>query len=80
MKNEFKTDFEGFKRMISDFIKRLKAEPPLKAEQIRGGERAIHLAFLYIEGTDMERYGAEICLALLAREVAKAEIKAALSI
>ena len=63
-KNEFECTFEEFKTQASEFFKRLKGTPKPTSEQIEAGLHALRLAFIYVKGTENERYQAEIVLRL----------------
>lgn len=66
METEFTTDFEGYKRMASELFSAIK-RGATKA-QIDNGLKALGLAFIYMRGTDLDRYQAEIVLTLAHRK------------
>ena len=68
METEFTKDWQGFKEMASEFLLRMK-KPTTTLQQIEGGLKAINLAFIYMTGTDLERYQSEILLNIVHREV-----------
>lgn len=64
----FECDFRGYKQQACEFFQRLKMVQTLAPEQIEAGLHALRLAFIYLAGSDNERYQAEIVLILAQRK------------
>jgi hypothetical protein len=69
--SEFDCTFEGFKQQASEFFKRLKKTPAPTDRQIEAGLHALSLAYIYMTGTENERYQCEIMICLADREAMK---------
>lgn len=64
----FECTFPEYKEQAAQFFRRLKDERALTVRQIEAGLHALNLAFIYVEGTENERYQAEIVLTLAHRK------------
>jgi hypothetical protein len=65
----FTHDWRGFKQLAAEFIATIKKNPT--PAQIEGGLKAINLAFIYMKGTELDRYQSEILLSIVHREAEK---------
>lgn len=55
VESEFAGTFEQFKQLASDFLKRLKAAPAPTGAQVESGLHGLRLAWVYLNGTELDR-------------------------
>ena len=66
----FCVDFEGFKRQAGEFFRRLK--DPATVDQIEAGMKALGVAYIHMEGDEMEIHQAAIVMDIATRKSTEA--------
>jgi hypothetical protein len=66
--SEFATDFDGYKTLAGEFFRRLRTNPVPSTATIENGLKALGLALIYLQATELDRYQAEIVLTLAHRK------------
>lgn len=63
----FSCDFAQFKEQAATFFRRLKTPPFPTPAQVEAGEKAIYLAYIYLEASETEKHAAGVLLDVIGK-------------